>query len=234
YIGTYWQSSDGGRNIDLDGDTQGAISQTLSTSIGQKYNVTFDLSGNPDGAPSVKVVQVSATGGAPAAYSFDTSAGGGNSHANMMWQPESYSFTATANSTTLTFASQTAGDFGPALDNVAVAPACTAITSTDSEAPTSAAIVATSGQTITGTIDATGCDVGVFVGSGVSNVTVTATIHDANKVGVLADGATNVTVTGSTISNIGNHTGASFDPNGVQAGNGIRFTNSSTGSVSNN
>ncbi|HVM58942.1 MAG TPA: choice-of-anchor C family protein [Candidatus Paceibacterota bacterium] len=134
YVGSYWLASDGANSIDLNGTTTGSVSQTFATSVGTTYDVTFDLSGNPDSrpvgdpfySPSVKDVQVSATGGSPADYTFDTSAMG-NSLGNMMWQAKTYSFTATAANTTLTFASQIPGAFGPAIDNVSVTaqtPAC--------------------------------------------------------------------------------------------------------------
>ena len=231
YIGTYWTAAAGARSIDLDGSSQGSISQTFSTVIGTTYHVTFDLSGNPDGTPSLKDVQVSATGGSPQDFTYDTSAKD-NTDANMMWQPETYTFTATAASTVLSFASQTAGSYGPALDNVVVTPVTPTCTATPSDG--TAAVIATASQTITGTIDATGCDIGVYIGTGISNVTVNATIHDANQAGVLADGATTATVSNSTVYNIGTHTGATFTPNGAQSGNGIRFQGSSTGSITGN
>jgi len=104
-----------------------------------------------------------------------------------------------------------------------------------------AAVVATSGTTITGNIDASTCDVGVFVPNTVSDVTISATIHDANQYGVFADGgvsgqpnATDVFITGSTIFNVGNHNNGVFSPNGVQTGIGIYFSNGVTGSISGN
>jgi hypothetical protein len=66
-----------------------------------------------------------------------------------------------------------------------------------------AATIATNGQTITGAaVDATGCDVGIYVGSGINNVTITGTtVSNANDEGILAEGNTGLTVTASTISN---------------------------------
>ncbi len=95
-----------------------------------------------------------------------------------------------------------------------------------------AAIVASSSTTYSG-VDATGCDVGVYVGPGVSGVTVTGSVHDANKVGILVNGGgAGATVTAATVFNIGAHTGAAFTPNGVQTGIGVRFATGATGSVS--
>jgi len=128
YIGTYWNASDGSRSIDMNGLEAGSISQTFSTVVGATYDVTFDLSGNPDSradqndpywSPSNKVVSVGATGASSQNFSFDTSVKG-NSLSNMMWENDAYSFIATGTSTTLTFASQIPGAFGPALDNVLI------------------------------------------------------------------------------------------------------------------
>lgn len=85
-----------------------------------------------------------------------------------------------------------------------------------------AAVVASSGQSVTGDVDATGCDIGVYVGPGVWDVTITASIHDADRFGVFSVGG-NTTVTGSSIYNIGNHDGIKFAPNGAQTGIGILF-----------
>ncbi len=123
HIGSYWQAADGAQSVDLNGLAQGSISQSIPTIVGGTYTVTFSLSGNPDGSPSAKVVRVSATGAIPQEYSFDTAAMG-NSSSDMKWQTKTYSFTATSATTTLTFASQIVGAFGPALDAVSVKQDC--------------------------------------------------------------------------------------------------------------
>ncbi len=117
WIRTYWPAQDGSMSIDMSGVDAGTLSQTLATTIGNTYNVSFHLSGNPAGLPSVKTLEVSATGGAVGLYSYDVT---GNDLTNMNWRPETYSFLATSASTTLSFVSTTAGAFGPAIDNVVV------------------------------------------------------------------------------------------------------------------
>jgi choice-of-anchor C domain-containing protein len=118
WVGPYWQAQDGTKSIDLDGNAPGAISQTVATTVGNTYFVSFYLAGNPNGAP-VKTLTVSATGAAPATFTFDVS---NTSNAAMGWRLEGYSFVATSASSTLTFASgDTSGATGPALDNVVVA-----------------------------------------------------------------------------------------------------------------
>ena len=119
YIGTYWQASDGTRSIDMNGTDAGSISQDLPTVVGATYDVTFDLSGNPDGGVALKELSVSANGDLPQNYSYNTSVEG-NTTADMKWASSTYSFVATTTSTTLTFTSLIAGAFGPALDNVLI------------------------------------------------------------------------------------------------------------------
>jgi choice-of-anchor C domain-containing protein len=119
YIGTYWTASEGARSVDMNGNETASISQTLATVVGATYDVSFDLSGNPDSGPSLKVLRVSATGAAPQDFTYDTGAKG-NDKSDMKWEGNTYSFVATGISTTLTFASQIAGAFGPVLDNVAI------------------------------------------------------------------------------------------------------------------
>lgn len=120
HIDDYWQASEGEQSIDLNGNEQGSVSQVLTTVVGATYTVTFDMSGNPDGGPVVKTVEASATGNTPEDFTFDTSADGGSTHVDMNWTPKQYVFVATGTSTTLMFASQDEGTFGPAIDNVIV------------------------------------------------------------------------------------------------------------------
>jgi choice-of-anchor C domain-containing protein len=119
WIGSYWPASQGSRSIDLTGFNAGAISQTLTTTIGNTYIVTFDLSGNPAGPPTTKTLTVGATGAPTTAYTFDTAAAA-NTLTDMKWAPQTYSFLATSTSSVLTFTSTTDGFWGPALDNVTV------------------------------------------------------------------------------------------------------------------
>ncbi len=117
WVGTYWTAPDGAMSVDLSGADAGSISQTFDTTIGNTYTVAFLLSGNPVGPPSVKTLEVSATGGTTGLYSHDTT---GSDLTTMVWTPETYTFLATSATTTITFASTTSGPFGPALDNVVV------------------------------------------------------------------------------------------------------------------
>ena len=59
------------------------------------------------------------------------------------------------------------------------------------------------GGDVTGTLNATGCDIGVYYGPGATGSVTGATIANAKYFGIVNDGQ-NVNVTNSTISNIGN------------------------------
>ncbi len=135
YIGSYWQASNGSfRSIDMNGLAAGSISQALTTVAGATYDITFDLSGNPDSrpsgdslwSPSNKVIAVSATGASPQNFSYDTGSKT-NTKADMRWEGHTYSFVATGTSTILTFVSIIPGAFGPALDNVSITEALPAL-----------------------------------------------------------------------------------------------------------
>ena len=121
-----WISPEGEQSLDLNPDvTPGAISQELETIPQAIYQVTFMLAGNPTVGypPYLKEleVQVAETlGGTPTAVqplSFDVT---GKDYTNMGWQQETWIFTATSDSTWLTFQNTTAGNCGAAIDDVDV------------------------------------------------------------------------------------------------------------------
>jgi hypothetical protein len=87
----------------------------------------------------------------------------------------------------------------------------------------------------TGTIDASGCDIGDYIHSSISVSGLV--VHDANQYGIFVDsgglipGAITVSISGVTVSSIGAHTGPAFTPNGVQTGIGIIFDSGAGGPV---
>jgi hypothetical protein len=83
------------------------------------------------------------------------------------------------------------------------------------------------GGTVSGTLDASGCDIGVYFATP-GSVTAGAQIFGARYFGVVNDG-TSVTVQGASIHDIGNEP---FD--GTQHGVGIYFTNGGTGPIDRN
>ena len=118
YIGNYWQPESGTHSIDLSGNAPGGLSQSFATTIGQRYDVAFWYAGNPDSsANKTGTATVSAAGGITVNLFYPQFIG---TKANMVWLPMTYSFVATAATTTLTFLSTTGTAFGLALDNVSV------------------------------------------------------------------------------------------------------------------
>ncbi|MBI5097820.1 MAG: choice-of-anchor C family protein [Nitrospirae bacterium] len=126
-LGT-WNISDGLHNVDLDGSTgstdNGSISQTFATITGQQYVVNFDLSGNPASYPLIKQVEVSA-GADSQVFSYDIVSLNLNSNPlTISYTSETFLFTATGDSSTLTFRSLTYQtgytSYGPIIDNVVV------------------------------------------------------------------------------------------------------------------
>lgn len=115
YIGPMWEAAEGGRSIDLNGDTYGRIYQVLETTPGMTYAVDFALSGNWGGVAN-KTVRVTA-GSYTQLYTVNTT---GNTSTNMNWRYESFMFTATKSTTTIRFASQNTGKFGVALDDISI------------------------------------------------------------------------------------------------------------------
>lgn len=116
YIGSYWQASDGGRSLDLSGNGPGSVYQAFATVPGQTYSVSFDIAGNPDGAPVMKMLTASVDG-TTFSPTFTTT---GDSRSSMGWTPETFTFVANSSMSTLTFASDVGDAYGPALDNIGV------------------------------------------------------------------------------------------------------------------
>lgn len=95
---------------------------------------------------------------------------------------------------------------------------------------TAATIVTTTNFTVKGPVNAAGCNIGVYIGPGLTGTVTNAQVFGANYYGVVNNGST-VTVTKSQIHDIGEN-----PLNGVQHGYGIYFTedNSAKGSISHN
>jgi choice-of-anchor C domain-containing protein len=135
YVAALWAASDGKHSLDLDGSAcnthtptgcLGGVKQSFATVAGQKYDVSFDLAGNPLNGPKVKTLKVSAAGQTQN-FAFDIT---GHSAAHMGWKTEHWTSTATAAETTIEFDSAdnapSLSGYGPALDNVIIKPASAA------------------------------------------------------------------------------------------------------------
>jgi choice-of-anchor C domain-containing protein len=119
WINGYWQAQQGTHSVDLNGLSQGGVQQSIATTIGQAYALTFYMSGNPDNGPGVKTL-IATAGDASASFSYPVTSA--TTREAMNWVPQTLNFTATGTSTVINFASATNGNccWGPALDNVAV------------------------------------------------------------------------------------------------------------------
>lgn len=125
WINNYWMASNGDKSLDMSGFLlQGTISTTFATVIGLKYDVSFDLAGNPDAGPQAKTLQALVSGDLQSQDLFDFNTAG-QTHTDMGWMNNAFSFTASDISTTLSFhdlsINLTGGNsYGAALDNVIV------------------------------------------------------------------------------------------------------------------
>lgn len=114
-INTYWAPASGSYSLDLNGGGAGSISQSFATVVGQTYNVSFSLAGNPVGGGD-KYLSAGVT--APHAYVVDIN---GKTLANMGWVRQSFSFVATSGTSTLSFVGDPYNSYyGAALDDVSV------------------------------------------------------------------------------------------------------------------
>jgi hypothetical protein len=118
-IGTYWNGPPvGGNSVDLNGDLQGGITQTFTINPGS-YVLGFYLSGNPDGAPNTKSVDVS-VGPSDPIYQFTTALDGNH---NLTYTFETLDFSTTGGPLTLSFLSQDAGPYGAVVGGVTISEA---------------------------------------------------------------------------------------------------------------
>ncbi len=113
-----------------------------------------------------------------------------------------------------------------ALPARATSPTCVSAGSTG----LTAAVVLTSGQHYSGTLDATGCDVGIYVGPGATGVVIAgATVTGANDHGIFVQDASGIVIRDSTVS------GNGVNPNAAIAENkGIELVGTTNSLVSGN
>jgi choice-of-anchor C domain-containing protein len=99
-IGNYWQAPPtGGNSVDLDGNAPGGISQSFTAPAGT-YDLSFYLSGNPDGSPSIKQMTVS-VGSATQLFTYTVT----GDKTNMNFVLEHLTFTSAGGTNTLLFTS---------------------------------------------------------------------------------------------------------------------------------
>jgi len=123
-INGYWEAPPGGgQSLDMQGNSPGAISQTISGLVaGQQYLLTFDISGNPDGEPTIKTLAVSLGGGFAQDFSYNDT---GTTKTSMNWATESELFTYSGGSGVLQFQDVSVGGpgyYGAVLGDVSLTP----------------------------------------------------------------------------------------------------------------
>lgn len=118
---SYWTAQDGNQSIDLAGSSSGALSQTVLTTSGDKYTLSWYMAANLNCGQAIKTMNVSWNGASVATPTFD---GTGHTSTSMGWTQGSIVVTATASTSTVTFADATPDDSqcGAALDDVSLVP----------------------------------------------------------------------------------------------------------------
>ena len=138
---SYFQNTQGNFSVDLIGTPGlGGISQTVATTPGTQYLLTFDFSINPENLTNefgtTKIMKVSATGGGNSILNTQqySDTAGTRTFQNMQYTQESFTFTANSNSTTITLAALlplnlppgmtgASAQCGPVIDNLDLEPA---------------------------------------------------------------------------------------------------------------
>ncbi|EMI46059.1 LamG-like jellyroll fold domain-containing protein [Rhodopirellula sp. SWK7] len=110
-------SPDGGRSVELNGNTTGVISQTLTTVVGQQYQVVFEAAGNFSGGQDHVSFRASLGGESKDIVIAEPS---GWSMSNPLSNQYALTFTADSTSTVLRFASLDTGSYGGVIADVQV------------------------------------------------------------------------------------------------------------------
>lgn len=114
-----WEPAHLRQSIDLHGSMPGTIARDIATVAGQRYEVSFALSGHPNCALRVTGLNVGFGNQSLGDYSFDST---GHSTLDMGWRYQRQEVVANTTATRLRFASTTPGNCGSALDDFAVTP----------------------------------------------------------------------------------------------------------------
>ncbi|MCU0703457.1 MAG: choice-of-anchor C family protein [Fimbriiglobus sp.] len=117
YVGSFWEHADGKRSLDLHGSPGfGGVKQTIKTTPGAKYKLTFRFATTPHAAKPKKKLAVEVDG---AKTEFEVDASG---KSTMVWERQSLTFTAGPKDTVIEFYTLETedGNCGPAIDDVKV------------------------------------------------------------------------------------------------------------------
>jgi choice-of-anchor C domain-containing protein len=119
YVGNWWQSAEGFRSIDLNGESPATIEQWVQTTIGSTYVLSFAMASNPDSGPSLRTLRAFA-GDTQQDFTFALTPT--TSRTSMGWVYYSLTFVASSEHSRIAFQSMTPGFEGPAIDDVALIP----------------------------------------------------------------------------------------------------------------
>jgi choice-of-anchor C domain-containing protein len=120
-VGSYWKSASGGQSLNLrGGEVRPWIWQEIKTEPGKMYVLKFALSGNPDGAPRDKKIEVWWDDDLLDTVTFGVES---IDHKNMGWKYINYNVTAQTGVSRLRFSSGVDQPWGPAIDDVTLTPA---------------------------------------------------------------------------------------------------------------
>jgi choice-of-anchor C domain-containing protein len=116
---SYWTAQDGEQSVDLSGSAPGSVSQTVATTPGSVYTLTWYMAGNDNCGQPIKTMDVSWDGSQIYAPTFDTD---GFDNQDMGWAEEQIEVGATGASSALEFADGTAdgSQCGAVLDDVSL------------------------------------------------------------------------------------------------------------------
>ena len=122
---SYWAAEDGDQSLDLSGSAPGSVSQTVATTAGSNYTLTWWMAGNPNCGQPIKTMNVYWDGALVDSPTFNDT---GDSATSMGWVQLQLDVQATSSSTAVEFADATAdqSQCGATLDNVSLVPAVTA------------------------------------------------------------------------------------------------------------
>jgi hypothetical protein len=149
---SYWTAASGQQSVAL--NDYGAVAQDVSTTAGNRYDLSFAYAGDPGCTQGVKHLTVTwngtlmGAGAGSATYTFDTT---GHTTTSMGWQTAHLLVDAASASTHLVFTDTIDSGCGIVIDDVAMTAASGTLTGTQLTAPTASTVVGED-KTLTATV----------------------------------------------------------------------------------
>ncbi len=154
-MASYWQAAGGNQSLDLEGFGTGSVSQTVQTTAGVPYRLSWAMGGNPLCQTPLRILHVSWDGRLVEAPTFDTS---GHTNQDLGWAVKTLTITAAGSQTTVAFTEATPNhsNCGVTLDDVSLTRASAAPTTTSGKTTTTTAAAPTTTAPSTTTPTTTG------------------------------------------------------------------------------